>query len=154
MKLFLSYPHKDTDKAKALAKILTNGGQEVWFDEHLRVGPRWKDQLADNIRAADAIVLALTPAWLESPYCQWEFITAAEQGKEVIPVLLANQPDGKNLPVPDRIGQYQWIDFSAGFGNPDKVQKFLNDLTHLGVTLRASDASNRNKEAYAMSIEE
>jgi hypothetical protein len=154
MKLFLSYPHKDADKAKALGDLLTRSGQTVWFDEQLRTGPRWQDQLTEQIREADAIVLALTPAWLDSPYCQWEFITAAEQGKKVIPVLLANQPDGERLVVPNRISQYQWADFSMGFDNTTKVQKFLDDVLALAVSLKQSDVSDMNKEALAMKIDE
>lgn len=154
MNLFLSYAHKDIDKVQPLVQTLTKGGQTVWWDDQLRTGPRWKDQLADQIGKADAIVLALTPAWLESPYCQWEFITAAELGKQVIPVLLANQPDGERLFVPNRISQYQWADFSMGFENTAKVQKFLDDVLALAIPLKQSDAADLNKEALAMQIDD
>jgi hypothetical protein len=152
MRLFLSYPRKNKDLAVQLKEVLFKGGYVVWIDDQLITGQPWRQQLEDQIRQADGMVLALTPAWLDSPYCQWEFITAAELGKQVVPVLLAKNPDGSMPDIPQRISQYQWADFSAGLDDVDKIQKFLNDLLNVAVTLKASDAAGMNKEQYAMAI--
>lgn len=133
MRVFISYPRKDKEKTLELVEVLRRGGHEVWIDDQLRVGPEWQTQLRDAIAKADSIVLALTPHWVDSPYCQWEFVTAVELGKQVIPVLLTA---GKQLP--ERISKYQYADFSAGFSNKAQVERFLDDLMKLAVTVDKS----------------
>ncbi|GAB1420372.1 hypothetical protein MASR2M15_04680 [Anaerolineales bacterium] len=147
MKIFLSYPRKDTSKAKQLATALTQGGHTVWIDDQLTTGKTWRNQLETQIKQADAIALALTPNWIDSSYCQWEFITAVENGKKVIPVLL------EKTTLPDRISQHQYADLSDGFDDA-KVQKLLNDLLTLAQTVEPSDISDMDKDYYAIKIDQ
>jgi hypothetical protein len=147
MLVFLSYPHKDTDKAQQLKTILFKGGYTVWMDDQLITGQAWHDQLEAQIKQADAVTLALTPNWINSPYCQWEFITAVENGKKIIPVLL------EKTTLPDRISQYQYADFTGGFTDDAKVQKFLDDLLKLAVIVDKHAIASVDKEAYAMKID-
>ena len=121
MEIFLSYPRKNTDKANQLRQALFGGGHTVWMDDQLKAGQGWRDQLEARIKDHDSIVLALTPNWVASPYCQWEFTVAVENGKKVIPVLLAKTD------LPERISRYQYADLSAGFDDA-KVQKLLKTL--------------------------
>jgi len=86
MNIFLSYPRKDKTLATGLKDILYKGGHTVWIDDMLTTGRAWRDQLEAEINKADAIALALTPNWIASPYCQWEFITAVENGKKYFSV--------------------------------------------------------------------
>lgn len=147
MKIFLSYPRKDTDKAKQLKGALFKGGHTVWMDDQLITGQGWRDQLEAQIMIADAIALAITPNWIASPYCNWEFITGIENGKQVIPVLLAQAA------LPKRMSQYQYADLSGGFEDA-KVQKLLNDLVVLTQNVQPSVISDMNKEDYAMTIDQ
>lgn len=147
MKVFISYPHKDRDKAYALKNILFNGGHTVWIDDQLITGQSWRDQLEAHIKDHDAIALALTPNWIASPYCQWEFITAVENKKKVIPVLL------EKTSLPDRISKYQYADLSDGFEEA-KVEKLLNDLVTLAQTIEPSVTADMDKSAYAQQIDE
>jgi hypothetical protein len=146
MRIFLSYPRKDTVKAKRLRDTLARGGHNVWMDDQLVTGQPWRDQLEAEIKRADAIALALTPHWLASPYCQWEFITAVENGKKVIPVLLEAVD-----PIPQRISQYQYADLTKGFSQA-AIQKLLNDLVTLAVTVDPAVIRDMNKEIYARQI--
>lgn len=147
MRIFLSYPRKDTAKARQLQDALVAGGHVVWRDDQLITGRPWRSQLETQIQQADAIALALTPNWVASPYCNWEFITAVENGKQVIPVLL------EKASLPDRIRQYQYADLSGGFDHA-AVQKMLNDLHQLAVTVDNTAITNVNKEQFAMSIDQ
>lgn len=147
MNIFLSYPRKDKTLATGLKDILYKGGHTVWIDDMLTTGRAWRDQLEAEINKADAIALALTPNWIASPYCQWEFITAVENGKKVIPVLV------EKTSLPDRISQYQYADFSSGFADDGKVQKFLDDLYKLAVIINASTFVEEDKEVYAKKID-
>lgn len=148
MHIFVSYPHKNTDKAQQLKNTLFNGGYTIWMDDQLITGPRWREQIESQIKQSDAIALALTPNWIESPYCQWEFITAVENGKKIIPVLL------EKTALPDRISQYQYADFTNGFTDDTKVQKFLDDLLKLAVTVDKDTIASVDKEVYAMKIDQ
>jgi hypothetical protein len=147
MHIFLSYPRKDTDKAVQLKDALFKGGHTVWMDDQLTTGHSWRDQLEGQIKKADAIALAITPNWIASPYCQWEFITAVENGKKVIPVLL------EKTTLPDRINKYQYADLSDGFDDA-KVEKLLNDLVTLAQTIAPSVVADMDKSAYAQQIDE
>lgn len=148
MHIFLSYPHRNINKAKQLKDLLFKGGYTVWMDGQLRTGQAWHDQLEAEIRQADAIALALTSNWIDSPYCQWEFITAIENGKKIIPVLL------EKISLPDRISQYQYADFTSGFTDDAKIQKFLDDLLKLAVTIDKDTIANVDKEFYATKIDQ
>lgn len=147
MQIFLSYPRKDGDKARQLKDALFGGGHTIWMDDQLITGREWRDQLESRIKDHDAIALVITPNWIASPYCQWEFITAVENGKKVIPVLL------EKTTLPDRISKYQYADLSDGF-NDAKVQKLLDDLVTLAQTVEPSDISDLEKEQYAMKIDQ
>lgn len=147
MHIFLSYPRKDIGKARKLKKAFLNGGHSVWMDDQLIIGQPWREQLEAEIKQADAFAMALTPNWLASPYCNWEFITAVENGKKVIPVLL------EKTTLPDRISKYQYADLSDGF-DKSKVDKLLNDLVILVQTVEPSDISDMDKGYYAMEIDQ
>jgi hypothetical protein len=147
MQIFLSYPRKDSDKAVQLKDVLFNGGHTVWMDEQLLTGQAWRDQLEARIKDHDAIALAITPNWIASPYCQWEFITAVENAKKVIPVLL------EKTDLPERINRYQYADLSDGFDH-DRVEKLLNDLVTLAQTFETSAVADMDKAAYAQQIDQ
>ena len=126
MKLFISYPHKDRSKIEKLLEILKSGGQEPWLDEQLRAGQDWSKELSNAIATSEGIVLAITNNWVDSAYCQLEFVKAVELGKYIFPILL------EKTNLPQRISQYQYVDFSEEFGPQEKVEKFLNDLVNMG----------------------
>lgn len=147
MNIFLSYPHKDKSLAIGLKNVLFNSGHTVWMDDLLNTGQNWREQLELQLKQADAIALAITPNWLTSPYCQWEFITAVENGKKVIPVMLERIDD-----LPERLSQYQFADFTDGFSNTGRVQKFLDDLLKLAVTVGKNSIAKMDKELYAEKI--
>lgn len=121
------------------------GGHTVWMDNQLITGQSWRDQLETQIKQSDAIALALTPNWVASPYCNWEFIIAVENDKKVIPVLL------EKASLPDRIRQYQYADLSGGFDEA-AVQRLQNDLLQLAVTVDDNAIKDMDRESFAMSI--
>jgi|GEM_PF-2038410 len=125
MRLFISYSHQDASVVAKLEKLLISGGHDVWIDNQIRVGTKWKEELEDAIEKADSIVLALTPGWVASPNCQWEFVTAYERGKKVIPVLI------KPTALPERISRIQYADFTEGFRRKTVNQRFLDDILAL-----------------------
>lgn len=139
MKLFISYSRKDRQIVDELVTILRNGGQEIWIDDAIRTGEQWKQSLYKAIEASEGIVLCLSPNWMDSPWCQWEFITAAELGKKVIPVLITDTE------VPERISKYQFANFTDGFEDNNKIQQFLDDLLNLATDIESTDVDVDDK---------
>ncbi|MBN8595596.1 MAG: TIR domain-containing protein [Anaerolineae bacterium] len=129
LRLFLSYAHEDTkingNSVTSLVNILTIGGHDVWFDESLfSGGPKWKEQLANAIDNAHAVIYAMTPHSLRSQWCQWEVTRAINQSKPLVLVKLTELPSSEFL---DRLLQYQVLDLSQT-NNVEQVAKLLGDL--------------------------
>lgn len=148
MRLFLSYSREDRATIDELASILQKGGQEVWIDDAIRIGEHWRDSLRQAIEDSDGIVLSLTPNWLASPWCQWEFVTAVELQKKVIPVLISQTN------VPGRISQYQYANFVDGFSDTEQVQKFLDDLLVLATDIDISAVGDISKSELERKIDQ
>lgn len=133
MKQFISYAHKDKKTVQRLVDVLCNLGHDPWFDKQLVAG-LWQQQLHDAIQAADAFVYALTPESVASEWCQWEFVTAIQLGKPIIPILLDSTTQ---LTVV--LKQYQYIDASKGF-TPAAKQQLQTYLAVLKVVIPPTDA--------------
>ncbi len=134
MKLFISYAHVDKWQVKQLVEILRDAGHDPWFDNKLLPGQDWKHVLRSSIEDCDIFVYALTPESVASEWCQWEFATAVELGKSIIPILI--QP---KTPIPEAISRYQYADFSEGM-TPQAVAKLMGGLTHIAISIPAKDA--------------
>lgn len=127
MRLFISYAHQDKDTVRQLAEILRKDGYDPEFNEELKAGLPWQEQLREVIQRCHTFVYALTPASVASEWCQWEFVTAIELGKPIIPVLL----EKAELPV--ILSRYRYADFTAGFNDEARVQRFLADLYYADI---------------------
>lgn len=128
MRLFISYAHEDVKPVQQLVDILRAGGYEAWFDTLLLPGQDWQAELLAGIQACDAFVYVLSPAALESEWCQWEFAEAVKLGKPVLPVRL------RKGPIPPAISRYQYVDFSDGIDLLD-VARLIGGLAKLSVTI-------------------
>lgn len=147
MRIFLSYAHKNRHLAEQLKEVLESGGHTVWIDDLLRVGQDWRQTLEAEIIRAEAIALALSPEWIASPTCQWEFVTSSEHHKKVIPALL------KKADLPPRISRFQYQDFRGGF-TPEKVEKFLEDVFSLAQDMTPESSAGMDKTYYAREMDQ
>lgn len=70
---------------------LKAGGFEPFLDQDLRYGVQpgaeWKKVLYRRVNVANAMLLVLTPDWLESKWCFAEFALARSLGKPIFPVI-------------------------------------------------------------------
>lgn len=98
---FLSYSSRDADVADRLVADLRGHGVEVWYDKDLRAGERWEPMLADQLRRADAVIVLITPASLQSNWVEMEWSTALGRSARVVPVLV-NGVRPHDLPEPLR----------------------------------------------------
>lgn len=148
MEIFLSYAHANEDLALQLRDIMTRGGHTVWTDHLIITGLDWRNVLENEIIKSSAVALAMSSDWIASNMCQWEFITAVEEGKYIIPVLLEHP----NYMQP-RYTRLEYADFTHGFGNDTEVDKFLEDLYQIAKTVHISEIADVNKEEYAIQID-
>ena len=139
MKLFISYAHVDKWQINQLVEILREAGQDPWFDNKLVPGQDWKSELHSAIESCEAFVYALTPESVASEWCQWEFATAVELGKSIIPILV--QPKTE---IPKSISRYQYADFSDGL-TPKAVAKLMGGITHIVISIPKDEAPSASE---------
>jgi len=134
IRLFYSYSHKDENLRERLEvhlSILNNQGLiEPWHDRKITAGRVWKNDIDDNLEAADVILLLVSSDFLASNYAyNIEFKRALERHRlgevRVVPIILrysdwqetpigelqALPTDGK--PVAGR-GDRAWMDVTNG----------------------------------------
>ncbi len=108
---FLSYSRVDKDRLAHLLRGLDRLHHHVWMDEQLEGGQQWWDEVLSQIRAADAVIVALSPAVLDSTACLLEFRYARAVGKPVVPVMI--DPVNPDL-LPGELARVQLVDFTTG----------------------------------------
>ena len=108
-RLFVSYNRRSAVVAGSLVKDVESLGHDVWFDQELSGGQEWWDQILTSIRDCDGFVFLMDEQSLNSTACKREFAYAAELGKDIVPVLVA---DGVSLQLlPPEIARLQFIDY-------------------------------------------
>ena len=86
--IFISYSHKDTEYAHALADSLQSTGFHVWVDASLDYGSQWPQELQKYLDACDAFILIMSPRSFASEWVQSELQRAKRKGKPIFPLLL------------------------------------------------------------------
>ncbi|WJW70414.1 TIR domain-containing protein (plasmid) [Candidatus Chlorohelix allophototropha] len=90
--VFISYSHKDIAFVKKLASDLRRRKIKVWYDERLREGEVWRNQLALSIKNTDVFLLILSPTSTNSEYVEWELTIAQSLHKKILPVMYEKTP--------------------------------------------------------------
>ncbi|MCL4252352.1 MAG: TIR domain-containing protein [Anaerolineae bacterium] len=114
--VFISYSHKDMDFVGGLAKDLRRDPIRVWFDERLRGGKNWIQQLQQAVKVFDVFILVLSPESVASPYVRDEIEWAKANNKPILPILY------RDCTVPDDLKDIQYIPFQS------KYNEALSDL--------------------------
>ncbi|MBI3966999.1 MAG: protein kinase [Chloroflexi bacterium] len=86
--IFISYVEEDADVVEPLARGLTDAGYSCWYYERSSLpGPSYLLQISQALVEAQAVVLVVSPAALESHQVDKEIDYAHECGKPFLPVL-------------------------------------------------------------------
>lgn len=75
--IFVSYSHKDSDRVFELIEILQKE-YNVWFDEGIRFGREWDEEIVSKIDGCSLFVYAITKNSLESKNCKDEIAYAKD----------------------------------------------------------------------------
>lgn len=106
---FVCYSRQLQDDVINLTTALKGLEHDIWFDQVLKGGQTWWDEILNNIRRCDVFIVALSPATLESPACNREWNYAASLGKPILPVVLT-EGVSNNL-LPPVLSKIQYIDY-------------------------------------------
>lgn len=122
--VFLSYARRDgAAAATELRRDLTEMGLFVWRDiEEMRGGLDWRAQIRDALAAVDAVLVLLTPGAVESGTVTWEWQTALDIGRRVIPLLI--QP----CDPPPSLAALHYHDFTKPDAGRTALNRLVRDL--------------------------
>lgn len=91
--IFISYSHKDTEYAHALAGDLQAHGLNVWIDERLDYGSQWPQEIQKQLDGCEAFILVMSSNSFASDWVQSELQRAKRKLKPIFPLLLeGNEP--------------------------------------------------------------
>jgi len=117
---FVSYSRADSEFAERLAADLKAGGVDVWIDESDLGSGHWDDQVDEALAACHTLLVVLSPAAVQSVNVKNEVASALQEGKTVIPLLLAD------CAIPHRLVRLQRVDFRTDYAAG--LQKLLGLL--------------------------
>ncbi len=86
--LFVSYSHRDTAKVYPILDALYDCKYRIWYDESCENGSDFRDELRHRIEDSEAVLLFVSKASMESPFCGMEIIVARENNKRLYPIYL------------------------------------------------------------------
>lgn len=87
--VFLSYADKDRAFTEKIAKTLRREGITVWTNKtDIKSGDEFEEVIKRGIEQADNIVYLMSPASVQSGYCQKELTYARSFNKRIIPLLI------------------------------------------------------------------
>lgn len=89
--IFISYSHKDTKYAHALADHLKSRGFNFWIDERLDYGSQWPYEIQKQLDSCDAFLVIMTPRSFASEWVQSELQRAKRKLKPIFPLLLEGE---------------------------------------------------------------
>ena len=131
--IFVSYAHKDSDKAFPFIAALQKCGYNVWFDAGIRYGNEWRDEIANKLAGCAVFIFLVSETSLKSKNCKKELYMADGEDKPFVNVLIeriSSFPNWyklgydsyQNLPL------YKFEDFD------EAVEALANDVSEMKLT--------------------
>ncbi|MBD2463184.1 TIR domain-containing protein [Oscillatoria sp. FACHB-1407] len=129
--VFLSHAEEDDVVTTLISKSLIRQGLTVWWSKtDIQTGVEFQEAIAHGIEEADNILYLISPASLQSKYCQWEIDYALSLNKRIIPLLI-KQTELEQ--IPENLRSLQYIDLTDNVLDTDYQQdesKLFRILRH------------------------
>lgn len=109
LRAFVCYSRQVKDEVATLASELQALNYEVWYDQALRGGQTWWDEILENLRGCDIFIAAISPETLDSQACGREWNYAASLGKSILPVVVGDGVSSNLLPP--ALSRIQLVDY-------------------------------------------
>ena len=92
LKVFITYAHKNTEAKDKLITYLAvlkqNGLIDVWHDNEILPGDKWRDAIFNNLADSDILLYLTCPYSLASENCNKELTAQLNPNIRVIPIIL------------------------------------------------------------------
>lgn len=88
--LFISYSHQDSLKVYPVLDMLYDSKYRLWYDESCETGNDFRDELREKIEQCAGVILFVSEASMNSPFCGMEILCAKEKNKRIFPVYLGD----------------------------------------------------------------
>ncbi len=97
--VFICYSHRDAALVYPEIQRLHEADVNIWYDEGIRPGAEWTDELANAIRECKTLLLFATPRSVDSKHCRDEVQYALRHDKAVVIIYLepTELPPGLDL---------------------------------------------------------
>ncbi|HEY5047174.1 MAG TPA: TIR domain-containing protein [Rhizomicrobium sp.] len=134
--LFISHSSADNNAAiKVRGWLKENGWGEVFLDldpqRGLAPGQHWEQELKQAGERCSGVLILISPAWVESRWCQAEFLAAKLLGKKIFPVFVA-PTSFDSLPV-ELKASFQIADISDPEKEADGFERLAIGLKRAGL---------------------
>ncbi len=133
--VFISYSRKDRSRADVMARELRGRGLDVWWDTHLKAGAEFRQEIAQKLAAAKAVIVIWSEESVASRFVCDEADVGAQQDT-LFPVLV----DMVDIPLGFR--QIQTADLTGGAANRGTVCS-----SPLLISLKVSQAAGESSAA-------
>ena len=102
--VFVCYAHDDAEAVYAEIGWLNESGVNVWYDQGVRPGHEWSEELATAIEGCARVIYFVTPNSVASEHCRRELSFAQDEGREIVSVHLVptELPAGLRLSLSNR----------------------------------------------------
>jgi DNA-binding response OmpR family regulator len=143
LRVFLCHSSVDKPRARALYDSLAKAGIDAWLDEEkLLPGQDWRLEILKAVRSSHAVVVCLSEEAVDrAGYVHKEIRQALDVADE--------QPEGamfivplrfEECAVPERLKQWQWVDFFSKDGFEQLMRSLQARAEHLGIAIPAQSS--------------
>jgi len=88
-RIYVSFADEDRPYAMSVVRWLNDSGWYVRADDRhaFATGQDWARAAASRIETCDVVLCLITPGWLISKFCHYEYSYCAKRGKFVLPAI-------------------------------------------------------------------
>jgi hypothetical protein len=88
-RIYISFAGRDRPRVMRLVRWLNDSDWQVRADDRhsFGTGGDWMASAARRLESCDVILCVITPGWLMSEFCRFEFSYGASNGKFILPVI-------------------------------------------------------------------
>ena len=105
---FISYAHLDSSEVYSIISNLQDEKLNIWFDEGIRVGSEWPEEIGERLVGCEAVIVMLSSNSIKSANVRREVNMAMSENKKVIVILLNEVILSPGMKL--QFGLYQMLD--------------------------------------------
>jgi hypothetical protein len=142
--IFLSYSHQDYERVQKLLKLLKSQDWSVWFDERIRSGTEFDQEIENALSTAKCVVIVWSRHSINSSWVRAEAEQAFEAQK-LVPICI-----DPNTKIPLHFQQIQTAMIFDLDERSKKLERFLSDIQYVittkNVYTEAEDGSEEQSD--------